>query len=556
MKPYPINPFTNGRIGSEINLLGNVLANGSWAATWIQKPIFNNAFCAGHSLLPNGSILVIGGDNQSMADPDGSLYTIDGRRGRRIYDPCNAPACESQGGAWTDLPPMTSERWYPTLATLKDGSVIVVSGTTQNLDFDNLGPINNPTYEYWPMKTSGQWPRKLDILEWAFPHSLYPMVFQLPSGGVFLFVSNKTVIIDPDTENISFKVPDMPPMDHSPWIYPHTPQMTMLPLSKKNGYKSVLQVCGGVKLTSREASNMCWRINPDDPSPQWERGDDMPHARVMPDGVLLPDGKILYVNGAGFGMAGGNQGQVQYARDPVYSTDLFDPAAPPGQQWTTLAPASVARLYHSGALLTESGHVITVGSEMKNIGDYYPSIRQNCWPVMEQACTDAFEYRIERFTPPYLLTSNPRPVIAQAPSSLTHDSTFVIELSPGSNALSIDRLTFIRYTTTTHSTNTDQRFVELEILGREGTLVYSRMPPNGAIAPPGNWFLFALSKDGVPSVAKTVNLQLGPSTQIVIPPSAAKSSKNGALEDGFGKSAGWVWMWSSLILGLGWIGWF
>jgi hypothetical protein len=62
---------------------------------------------------------------------------------------------------------------------------------------------------------SGQWPRKLDILEWAFPHSLYPMVFQLPSGGVFLFVSNKTVIINPDTENISFQVPDMPVMDRN-----------------------------------------------------------------------------------------------------------------------------------------------------------------------------------------------------------------------------------------------------------------------------------------------------------------------------------------------------
>jgi hypothetical protein len=117
MNPYPINPFTNGRIGSEINLMGNVLANGNWDATWIQKPIFSNAFCAGHSLLPNGSVIVIGGDNQSMNDPDGSFYTVDGRKGRRIYNPCNSPDCASQGGMWVDLPPMTSERWYPTLAT-------------------------------------------------------------------------------------------------------------------------------------------------------------------------------------------------------------------------------------------------------------------------------------------------------------------------------------------------------------------------------------------------------------------------------------------------------
>jgi hypothetical protein len=324
--------------------------------------------------------------------------------------------------------------------------------------------------------------------------------------------------------------------------------MTMLPLSKKNGYKSILQVCGGVKLSSKEASNMCWRINPDDASPKWERGDDMPHARLMPDGVLLPDGKILYVNGAGFGMAGGNQGQVQYARDPVYPADLFDPNAPPGQQWTTLASASVARLYHSGALLTESGHVVTVGSEMKNFPDYYPTIRQDCWPVVERACTDAFEYRIERFTPPYLLTSNPRPVISTAPASLTHDSTFMIELGSGTDSESIDRLTFIRYTSTTHSTNTDQRFVELEILGREGSKIYSKMPPNGAVAPPGNWMLFALSKQGVPSVAKTINLQLGPSTSVVIPSTAsAKGTKSGAL--GQKKEMMMAWM---VVLGLSW----
>ena len=216
MNPYPINPFTQGRTGSEIQLLGAAgsLATGeNWASTFVQKPLFYNAFCAGHSLLPNGSVLVIGGDNQSMADPSGAVYIVDGRRGRRIYDPCPDAAACPNGGVWTDLGPMTTERWYPTVTTLKSGNAIIISGTTTNLDFDRLGTNNNPTYEYFPSK-AGQWPRKLDILEWAYPHSLYPMVFQLPSGGVFLFVSNKTVIIDPETDDISFRVPDMPVMDH------------------------------------------------------------------------------------------------------------------------------------------------------------------------------------------------------------------------------------------------------------------------------------------------------------------------------------------------------
>ena len=88
----------------------------------------------------------------------------------------------------------------------------------------------------------------------------------------------------------------------------------------------------------------------------------MPNARLMPDSVLLPDGKILYVNGLGWGQAGGNAGQVQYAQNPVYATDLYDPSS---GQWTTLAPATNKRLYHSGALLLSSGHVMTQGSDMK-----------------------------------------------------------------------------------------------------------------------------------------------------------------------------------------------
>ena len=131
-------------------------------------------------------------------------------------------------------------------------------------------------------------PRKLEILEWAWPHILYPMVFQLPSGGVFVFVSNKTVVIDPTTDKLSWPVPDMPIMDHEPWIYPNTPTMVLLPLTPKNNYLATFQVCGGRKKSSKFASSSCWQISPDAEKPQWKRVDDMPHARLMPDGVLLP----------------------------------------------------------------------------------------------------------------------------------------------------------------------------------------------------------------------------------------------------------------------------
>ncbi|KAJ1339500.1 hypothetical protein BSLG_005875 [Batrachochytrium salamandrivorans] len=48
----------------------------------------------------------------------------------------------------------------------------------------------------------------------------------------------------------------------------------------------------------------------------------------MIDSIILPDGKILYVNGAGGGVSGGDAGFVENAYNPVMTPNLFDPEAP------------------------------------------------------------------------------------------------------------------------------------------------------------------------------------------------------------------------------------
>jgi hypothetical protein len=161
---------------------------------------------------------------------------------------------------------------------------------------------NNPTYEYYPPKPKG--PIILQLLVWAFPHMMYPASAVLPSGKVFVFASNKSVLINTNTDIIT-DLPDMPEMDHAPWIYPHTPVFTYLPMTYKNKYRFFLRLCGGSKLSSKQASAMCWEIEPDSPKPVWIRKADLPNARLMPDSVILPDGTILYVNGASSGQAGG-----------------------------------------------------------------------------------------------------------------------------------------------------------------------------------------------------------------------------------------------------------
>lgn len=235
--------------------------------------------------------------------------------------------------------------------------------------------------------------------------------------------------------------------------------------------------------------------------------------------LKLPDGTYLSVNGVAYGQAGGlYAGDARLARDPVYHADVFDPKAPAGQQWRTLARANVSRLYHSTAILLETGEVLTAGTEFQNYVDMVEPQAAACFPVVPVICTNPFEYRLEVFTPPYLQTGKPRPVISDAPKILTYKSSFMVTLGSSDT---ISKVSFVRYGSSTHNLNTDQRLVELEILGQKGNLLYLKAPPSGSIAPPGNWMLFVF-RDGVPSIAKTIKLSIGEEVSVRIPSDAVK----------------------------------
>jgi hypothetical protein len=112
---------------------------------------------------------------------------------------------------------MSTGRWYPSVVTLYNGIQIIVGGVTGNIDLAKPEG-NNPTYEYYPSK-EGDWPRVLTILDWSFPYNLYPTVTQLPSGRVFIMSANKTVLLNPVTEEIyADVVPDLIAPDHAPFV--------------------------------------------------------------------------------------------------------------------------------------------------------------------------------------------------------------------------------------------------------------------------------------------------------------------------------------------------
>jgi hypothetical protein len=153
--------------------------------------------------------------------------------------------------------------------------------------------------------------------------------------------------------------------------------------------------------------------------------------------------------------------------------------------WTQGAEstAGIARLYHSVALLLPDGSVLSGGGGA-------PGPQTNL--------------TVEIYYPPYLFTNSgafaPRPTITSSPGRITYGQRFAVGVN---SAAGIQRATFIKTASVTHSFNFEQRFMELTFIPNTGGLLV-QAPASAALAPPGNYLLFVIDKSGVPSVAKIV----------------------------------------------------
>jgi galactose oxidase len=76
------------------------------------------------------------------------------------------------------------------------------------------------------------------------------------------------------------------------------------------------------------------------------------------------------------------------------------------------------------------------------------------------------------------------------------------------DAVRIGSVSLVRFGSVTHAIDMGQRFVPLGFTIGSGsaTSLSVTAPANANIAPPGNYMLFILDAQGVPSVAATVRL--------------------------------------------------
>jgi hypothetical protein len=116
---------------------------------------------------------------------------------------------------------------------------------------------------------------------------------------------------------------------------------------------------------------------------------------------------------------------------------------------------------------------------------------KNSSQVLISGSETTSDRRVQIWTPDYLLTGKPRPVIASAlPSSVGYNGSLAIGFS---GVTVVDRVVLIRPGSPTHGVHFDARSVLLNCTGTGAGSISCTAPPSSNIAPPGQYMLFILS---------------------------------------------------------------
>jgi galactose oxidase len=314
------SPFPWPHVAVHLHLLpsGQVLSWGRQGApqvydpattTFREVPSATNVFCAGHTFLSDGRLLVTGGHQGD-------------RRGVR-----DANLFDHGTHSWFSVPQMSYARWYPTNTTLPNGEVLSLAGTNEEGE-----DVETP--EVW---NGSSW-RRLTGARRALPY--YPRTFVAPNGLVFYAGElAQSAYLDPSGAGT--------------W----TPLATSSYGRRDYGSAVMyapgrVMIVGGSDPPDGEPTRTVELIDLNDPAPSWRYSKPMAHPRRHHNATLLPDGQILVTGGtrsAGFSDLTG----------AVHAAELWDPER---EHWSLLAENQVSRGYHSTTLLLPDGRVLHAGS--------------------------------------------------------------------------------------------------------------------------------------------------------------------------------------------------
>ncbi|KAI7836014.1 hypothetical protein COHA_010098 [Chlorella ohadii] len=476
-----------------------------------------NHFCSGQVTTPKSEIIMFGGHNKDIEWLRHFDYANGNEQQMKVYSK-----------------PLTSGRWYPGVATLTDGKILMVAGVAKSgcsnyyVDLKTCATANNPTVQLYDPETKQLGGERLDMRDQlfeAFPMSTYPHVIVTPDGalcytyslesspGLAFFISGVAIAAkkslvkyarqgDGSLMGTSFKKVSAWPERPGPgWVYPQTGQGILLPMEPPYNKMEFIAAGGSRKENATQftpASDLAWKIELTDPAAQWENVGRMPQERVMGDSVILCDGTIGFFNGAGTGIAGwGTPLTYTYADGVTYNCQthcsmadrdgrfehrapiIYDPKTGAFTERDSLAKAVRPRLYHSSAVLLPSCQVMVSGSDVT--GD-----------------TTA-----EVYSPPYLFRG-PRPVIVSGSDAIVQGQPLSVKYT---SQEPVTKALLLRTSATTHSMPFDARALWLPIkpTSTPGQAVLE-MPANPNLTPPGMYMVVLHTAKGAVSNGHIVSV--------------------------------------------------
>jgi hypothetical protein len=414
-------------------------------------------FCGGDSFLSDGRLLSGGG---TLA-----YGPFKGRADATVFDP--------QTQQWSFVKKMAHGRWYPTLITLGDGRVLAATGLNED------GNDNKQSLEIYS-ETTNTW----QFLNFAggFPGlPLYAHLFLLEDGKIFFSggrmddaLEVNPCIFDLNTNPVQTKPvqdlvePELRNQSASVLLPPAQAQKVMVIGGGPDGKEDKTYATDKVSIVDLKAAN-----------PDYVAAASMLLPRMHLNAVLLPD-HTVFVSG----------GSLKQESEPLsrLQAELYDPAT---DTWHLMATAKVPRLYHSTALLLPDGRVVAAGGNPEGG-------KSVTWepPDPEE------EMRLEVFSPPYLF-KGPRPVINAVPTEWQYGQAVTIQSPQAGN---IRWVSLIKNGVTTHSFDSGQRLVDLDILSQGAGSIQATAPQEPNLAPRGWYMLFLIDQNGIPSIATWIHL--------------------------------------------------
>ena len=389
-----------------------------------------------------------GGDN---ALPDGRIITVGGGGITPADANTNVTGYQEANQTWGDLASNAFPTWYASTTVLADGNLLRLGGAGGG---NNLNP--EVPEEFFP--ATNQW---TTLGNNPTPLPWYPFTYVRPDGTVAVTggseVPEPLRIYDPTTQTWTTSDPNV--VDGGSSAMYDTGKVIKAGSSSANALGSNPSAATAYTTDLRQAT------------PTWTQTGSMAYPRTYLNLTPLPDGTVL-ATGGGTTTDSGN------LNDGVLPAEDWNPTT---GQWTTWASMAVPRLYHSIAMLLPDGTVLVAGT-----GD-------------RPGVPNEDSYQI--FSPPYLF-NGPRPTITSSPSVVQYGSNFQVSTP---DAASITSVSLIRTAAVTHSFDESARRVSLSFTVSNGVLNV-QAPANGGDAPPGDYMLFIVNSNGVPSVASWVNL--------------------------------------------------